>query len=411
MELFKFLFIATLNFSLLYAAIYFIEENKINFKVQRFIFLSIFLISVLIPLIHLNFFLTTTNQPNILIVKTIKEFVVGQDNTSFTRGNCFEQSDWRQLVVSGYFIISGFFLLRIIIAFINILILYFTSKIDQKMGYTLAFHPKINTPFTFFKYIFIPKQIKFHNDLNFILPHEIEHVRDFHSIDIVIANIYCSIFWFNPLAWKLKNKIRLNHEYIADNAVVESGLDTNQYQLALVKQIEEKNFINISSNFNQSIKKRIVMMSNKKFSSTKRALLFKLLPLFLFAILFTGYINGQITSQNKNSAVINPEWHDMKYISMSKSDLLSFNNRITSLYKYYGLDLDTRIVYYEVLSVNPGNNPIKFIKTDMNFDGQLLKEIKNSKKGQKFYFLNITAVDSNGKSKDLDAALVEINGK
>ena len=96
---------------------------------------------------------------------------------------------------------------------------------------------------------------------------------------------------------------------------------------------------------------------------------------------------------------------------MSKSDLLSFNNRITSLYKYYGLDLDTRIVYYEVLSVNPGNNPIKFIKTDMNFDGQLLKEIKNSKKGQKFYFLNITAVDSNGKSKDLDAALVEINGK
>lgn len=71
-------------------------------------------------------------------------------------------------------------------------------------------------PFSFFHFIFIPKDID--NDaIDMILAHEKIHAKEFHSLDILIFEIYKTLFWFNPLVWIALKNVKNNHEFIADN--------------------------------------------------------------------------------------------------------------------------------------------------------------------------------------------------
>ena len=64
-----------------------------------------------------------------------------------------------------------------------------------------------------------------------ILTHEQTHVRQWHSIDVIISEIVNIICWMNPFAWLLKTEIRLNLEYLADHKVMESG--TNKKDISI----------------------------------------------------------------------------------------------------------------------------------------------------------------------------------
>ena len=112
--------------------------------------------------------------------------------------------------------------------------------------------------------VFINSNLHTEDELREIVRHEFVHVRQKHTIDIIWAELLCIINWYNPFAWLLKRSIRQNLEFIADNKVVENGIDKKQYQYLLLKVIGNNQY-SIATKFNfSSLKKRIAMMNKTK---------------------------------------------------------------------------------------------------------------------------------------------------
>jgi BlaR1 peptidase M56 len=119
-------------------------------------------------------------------------------------------------------------------------------------------------PFSFANAIFINQHNHTPDELKEIIRHEYVHVKQNHSFDILLGELLCIINWYNPFVWLLRRAIRQNLEFIADNSVIESGIDRKAYQYLLLKVVGVPQF-RIVNQFNfSSLKKRIVMMNKMK---------------------------------------------------------------------------------------------------------------------------------------------------
>ena len=99
-----------------------------------------------------------------------------------------------------------------------------------------------------------------------MVKHELEHVKQGHSLDVIILELLTVFQWFNPFMWMLNRAIRENHEFLADQAVLSDGVSRGEYKSLLLNQFIGGQLV-IANNFNYSIiKKRIKMMSKIKSS-------------------------------------------------------------------------------------------------------------------------------------------------
>jgi hypothetical protein len=89
-------------------------------------------------------------------------------------------------------------------------------------------------PFSFFGWIFMnPAAVK-EDEISEILTHEMAHVKQHHSVDVLLAEMVSICCWMNPFAWLLKREVRLNLEFLADRKVMEAGFATKSYQYHLL---------------------------------------------------------------------------------------------------------------------------------------------------------------------------------
>ncbi|MEH6746278.1 MAG: M56 family metallopeptidase [Maribacter arcticus] len=158
-------------------------------------------------------------------------------------------------------------------------------------------------PHTFFNYIFLNKQKFEANEIPpAVLLHEETHAKQKHSIDILVLEILQIVFWFNPLIYLFKKSIKLNHEFLADSAVLNNGLEKSDYQKILLAfssnaaEPQLANAINYSS-----IKKRFTVM--KKETSRKMSLVKSFLIIPITAILLLGFSEKEILEIQKEGSV------------------------------------------------------------------------------------------------------------
>lgn len=119
-------------------------------------------------------------------------------------------------------------------------------------------------PFSFGGSIYINLQLHTENEKEEIILHEYVHIRQKHTMDILLAELLCIVNWYNPFAWMIRHAVRQNLEFIADHKVLESGLDRKGYQYHLLKVVGEPRY-RLANSFNfSSLKKRIVMMNKMK---------------------------------------------------------------------------------------------------------------------------------------------------
>jgi beta-lactamase regulating signal transducer with metallopeptidase domain len=140
-------------------------------------------------------------------------------------------------------------------------------------------------PFSFGNSIFVNNKMHDESELKEIILHEFVHVKQKHTIDILWAEMLCILNWYNPFAWWLRSLIKQNLEFIADNKVIEGGIDKKEYQYLLLKVMGNKYYA-IANSFNfSSLKKRILMMN--KFKNTRVHLLkfFFIFPLMTVVLL------------------------------------------------------------------------------------------------------------------------------
>ena len=151
-------------------------------------------------------------------------------------------------------------------------------------------------PHTFWNYIFINKEEYQSQQIEEeLFTHELAHVTQRHTIDILLLEVLQIVFWFNPLFFLLKKAIQLNHEFLADDKVIASHNNISRYQSLLLNKTAWNNEYYLASNLNYSLtKKRLLMMTTK--SLPTKVLLKKLavIPLLTgFIFLFAERVEAQ----------------------------------------------------------------------------------------------------------------------
>jgi N-acetylmuramoyl-L-alanine amidase len=148
---------------------------------------------------------------------------------------------------------------------------------------TVYFVSEKGTPFSFFKSIFWGEEMEINSrEGRQILRHELFHVRNHHSVDIIGMEVMSILCWFNPFFQLIGRELKLIHEYAADACVV---AETNEYEYAglLLTKIAGRPFPLTNPFFKNQIKRRIAMIT--KSNKNKKALIGRIMILPVFALL------------------------------------------------------------------------------------------------------------------------------
>ena len=175
------------------------------------------------------------------------------------------------------------------------------SSRESKLGKdaTLLVHTKQIAPFSWMKYIVISEKDLEENGKE-ILTHELAHIQNKHSWDLLVADFCIYFQWFNPAAWLLKQELQSIHEFEADERVLHQGIDAKQYQLLLIKKAVGTRLYSMANSFNHSsLKKRITMMLKEKSNPWARLKYVYVLPLACITM-FT-FAQPSVSSVEKNT--------------------------------------------------------------------------------------------------------------
>jgi hypothetical protein len=157
----------------------------------------------------------------------------------------------------------------------------------QKCGeLKLVFIEEDTAPFSFFRYFFLNKSNISQHDLLRIIDHELVHINQHHTIDLIIIELLTIVQWFNPFVRPYKKSLKETHEYLADNQVIAQGCSRAKYQLLIFEQHVGMNLFEFVNNFNHSlIKRRIIMMTKGKSKSWAKSKFLLLIPVICFLVL------------------------------------------------------------------------------------------------------------------------------
>ena len=178
-------------------------------------------------------------------------------------------------------------------------------------GVRLTVVEKLSSPFSWFRHVVVSRTDMGENR-DLILEHELAHVRFGHSWDVLFVDWALIVWWFNPAMWLLRRELQSLHEYQADDAVLNRGIDAKTYQLLLIKRAVGSRLHSVANCLNHSnLKNRITMMCRKQSSKWQSAKLLLILPMVaisLSAFATTVYVEtksddkvNQLSSDNQDS--------------------------------------------------------------------------------------------------------------
>jgi beta-lactamase regulating signal transducer with metallopeptidase domain len=172
------------------------------------------------------------------------------------------------------------FLARLVLHLANLAGVVRRNGVRSCDGLKIVSIEKDFSPFSFLHFVFINSRNLTEVNLRHILAHEEVHIRQCHSLDILLVELVTIMQWFNPFVRPYKKALQETHEYLADFGVIAQGFSTAKYQLLMFEQHVGAKLFEFANNFKQSqIKRRITMMSKIKSRNVAKL---KLLLVFLW---------------------------------------------------------------------------------------------------------------------------------
>lgn len=262
----------TLCSGLLLAVYHLLLEKEKMHQFNRFYLLLSIGFCFIVPLISLRLEDDIAKAINTPIMKVMPDnFISASGPTTAPVPDRPSRMDLTPFIILLiYILVTGAFLARLIVTLINYIQLSWNKGIRYANARLILTNDSTATH-TFLNTIFVSK-----TDYNGyaveqeVLTHELAHVQQKHSLDILFIELARSIAWFNPIFILYKRAIQLNHEFLADDAVINTHRNISSYQHLLLDKISQSSHSYLSSSLNFLIaKKRLAMMTQKK--NKKRA--------------------------------------------------------------------------------------------------------------------------------------------
>ncbi len=267
-------------------------KKETFFHLNRIFLLGGILIAVFLPLLS---FKTSSSLSSSRYIQEIPIYL----NSNFSAEKDYSSNfSWLFLLAIGYFIGIFYLLIRFFKSLKSLFqLLNHAEKIKTEKGIIYYKTQKEISPFSIFKSIIFNPELHTKEELNHILLHEFAHVKKKHSYDILLSQLFCIFFWFNPFVWIYHQKIIQNIEFEAD-AEATSHLDsTKSYQYSLVKNSLPVYQYIPTINFYQSFLKTRIMMLQKEKSN--RLSILKIGFVFPFLLAFFLGFQLEIQAQEK----------------------------------------------------------------------------------------------------------------
>lgn len=268
------------------------------FRINRIFLIFSVIFSLILPLLHIPVYAPQSNligEVRITPYQNLLETViVSSQGFTETVETAVVSST---LILFGYLL--GFILFLVVFLYRSFQLqqLMRNSEIIPSDSYSLVLVNEHVSPFSFLKYIFVSRNFREMEGHERMLLHEMEHVKQGHTYDVLILEILTILQWFNPFIWLLRRAIRENHEFLADKAVLSAGIRPSDYKELLLNQFVGGPYL-ATSHFNYSlIRNRIRMMTRIE---SPRIALAKILP----GILIGAMLVVIFACEHKNAATI-----------------------------------------------------------------------------------------------------------
>jgi bla regulator protein BlaR1 len=348
-----FVFLIKVNLALLvFCAGYYLVLRRLTFyNLNRIYLVKAILFASVYPKINLS----ASWQRHQEIVRPVQAVIVNLDLPARAILKPLTHPDywrWAEIVFWAGVVVLA---LRLCVQLFSLLKIYRNSTAARILGYEVRVMKDKGGPFSFWKNIYVNPDLHEAADLRSILLHEQVHVNDWHSLDIILAELSTVFYWFNPGVWLMKKAVRENIEFITDRKILNNGVDTKQYQYSLVNVSFAAAPQGLVNHFNIStIKKRIIMMNAKrssKFNLTRYAVL---VPAVIALLLVFGISKAALVKKsihNLHKSVENLKLGRLMLVDAFSQNKVKINDPIVKKTKKQPNDTVTKVKTIR-LSVN-----------------------------------------------------------
>lgn len=252
---------AAITLALLYSCFFLFLSKETFHRFNRCMLVGIMLVSLVMPMFHF-----TTEHPTTLNeeVYQMQNYIQHDTAPIIVTAQQAQGITWIQALTWIY--MAGVVLMLILtLVQATSLIRFMSSGVrhTDSQGNTVILHNNDVPPFSIFRYIVMSVK-DYESSRQYILTHEQEHIRLGHTYDLLLLQGMKTLMWFNPFIWFLSRDLKAVHEYEADQAVINQGIDAKSYQQLLVMKVVGNRLQPFTNNLNHgSLKKRIVMMYQK----------------------------------------------------------------------------------------------------------------------------------------------------
>ena len=283
---------------LLFYGIYILLLSKETFfNINRWYLLSTLILGLLIPLFTVEFSSFFYEEPTHSVVYLAEGFseLAYVIDTSVEEAKSVEYS-WLTLLNFLYIIGVIVAFVRFLYGFRQIYGLYKAGTIVKKGNYHLILTQTPHLPFSFFNYLFWNEGMALEDkDSGKIITHELAHINQWHSLDVLLLEFLGIALWFSPPIYWYKKSLRTVHEYLAD-AYVLRDTKKKQYGHLLIRQVQSGMQVALANNFIHSqLKQRINMMTRNK---SRRKALTRYLPVLPLLLLMVLVFSNKNVQQN-----------------------------------------------------------------------------------------------------------------
>ena len=239
------------------------------FGLRRLTLWLIYAVALMVPALNLEYWVrdtpTMASMANVYADTFYPVVVVKAQASGIT---------WMDMLLGIYWVGVAVLSLRLVWQLFSIIRLAVISRKQEVEGITVHLLRGEGSPFSFFRWVFMYPSTLEGKQLHEVMVHECTHVSGLHSLDTLFSELFSIACWFNPFAWLMKQEVRMNLEYLADESVLSDGNARKSYQYHLLGLAyrQPKDSAQIANNFNLlPLKKRIKMMNKRRTSEIGKA--------------------------------------------------------------------------------------------------------------------------------------------
>jgi N-acetylmuramoyl-L-alanine amidase len=248
---------------ILYCYYHFFLRNKRFHRYNRFYILTATVISILVPFLNIPVYFTHNLVNSSLVLHTLSNISTPVYHADPVIINAPSHSwfSWQNVLYATYILIATLVLIRIILSLRKIRLIIKKNSVEriEKIRFVITEEP--GTPFSFFRWLFWNKKIELQSEKGEqIFRHELFHIEQKHSWDILFMELLTVIFWINPFFHLMKKELKAIHEFLADQFAISENQKWEYAELLLMQALNTQNHLT-NPFFHNQIKRRIAMLT------------------------------------------------------------------------------------------------------------------------------------------------------